>query len=232
MNEKNENVVEVQMTEAGVAPPSTVSSPSRRRLIKLGAAGVPVIATLASSPAMAWDCRAPSAWGSHMSGALSASQAANPAQTGKKAESWTITNWAGNTARSNTGITTPPWDKLKATYSNLYYGISDPSNKFKKVTLSALVTNTGIVAPSGANGGSYVVDLLVSGDQFTKCLIVAQLNSLFPTSVNQMNTCLMVNGQNQLKLMATGNYTPSSGGTPWDKNKIVLYLQNNFMAVA
>lgn len=168
-----------------------------------------------------------------MSGALSASQAANPAQVGKKAETWRITNWAGNTQRTLTGITALPWDKLSATYTNLYYGINGaPADKYKKVTLSALVANTGIVAPSGANGGSFVVDLLVNGDAFTKTMIVAQLNSLFPTAANQMNTCLVVNGQNQLKLMATGTYTPTSGGTPWDKAKIVTYLQNNYMAVA
>jgi hypothetical protein len=236
MNEKIENVDHVEkshMLEAGATAASAVPSPSRRRLIKLGAAGVPVVATLASSPAMAWNCRAPSAWGSHMSGALSASQAANPAQVGKKAETWTITNWATNTARSATGISAKPWDQLVATNTNLYYGITGaPTDKYKKVTLSALAANTGIVAPSGANGGSSVVDLLVSGDAFTKSLIVAQLNSLYPTSANQMNTCLMVNGQNQLKLMATGTYTPTSGGTPWDKAKIVTYLQNNYMAVA
>lgn len=37
--------------------------PSRRRLIRLGTTAVPVVATLARRPALAWHCQSPSAWG-------------------------------------------------------------------------------------------------------------------------------------------------------------------------
>ena len=78
--------------------------------------------------------------------------------------------------------------------------------------MSALASNTGMVLPAGVSGTDLAVNVLASGDDFTKTIITAQLNYLFPSTANQMNTCIVVRGQNQLPLMAGGTYTPSGGG--------------------
>ncbi|WP_157900215.1 hypothetical protein [Rhodoferax koreensis] len=182
---------------------------------------------------MAWSCRAPSAWGSNMTGNLTKSQAANPGQKFYTDETWTVTNWATNTARSNTGFTAAPWVQLKSIRSNIYYGIDSSvadADKYKYVTMSALVSNLGIVLPPGVSGSTPVVTVLTTADDFTKAIITAQLNYFFPSSANQMNTCIVVRGQNQLPLMASGTYTPAGGGAPWDKTQILTYLRGNYIA--
>jgi len=241
MNDTNQD----STPESVVAPAAkpVVKSPSRRRLIKLGTAGVPVVATLASSPAMAWHCRTASAWGSNMTANLTASQKASPAHDDVEDECWAISNWCKNEARSDTGISSKPWDALKNKCSNIYINVpaKDPSTKktiasadrFKYVTVDSLVSACGIVKPAGCNGGAKVVDVLNNGgDDFSRCIIVAQLNFLFPTARNNIQWCAKnAKGVNQLPLMAKGTYQPGGVGETWQKGKIVSYLRNNWMSV-
>ncbi|MFZ4286758.1 hypothetical protein [Variovorax sp. HJSM1_2] len=241
MNDTNQDLTPENIAASTDKP--VVKSPSRRRLIKLGTAGVPVVATLASSPAMAWHCRTASAWGSNMTANLTASQKANPAHDGVVDECWAISNWCNNVARSDTGISSKPWDALKAKCSNLYNNVpaKDPitkktiasSDKYKYVTVDSLVAACAIVKPNGCSGSSKVVDVLNnSGDDFSRCIIVAQLNYLFPTNANKIQWCAKdATGQNQLPKMATGSYQPNGLGTPWPKSKIVTYLRNNYMSI-
>ena len=231
MNEKNENVGKDNTPEASRSALPPVRSPSRRRLIKLGAAGVPVVATLASSPAMAWNCRAPSAWGSNMTNVFTASQKANPAHQGKIDETFRVRDWANNTVRSATTFTDKPWTLLANKCPNLLNGLTGtPQDRWTLVTLSTLVSSTGITAPAGANTSATVRSILLGSDDFASAIITAQLNAKFPTTVNQMTTCINVRSINQLPLMAGGTYTPSTGGKPWDRSMIVNYLRANYMA--
>lgn len=242
MNDTNQDSTPESVVAAATKP--VVKSPSRRRLIKLGTAGVPVVATLASSPAMAWHCRTASAWGSNMDDTkLTASQKANPGHGSKGDECWAISDWCNNTVRNATGVNDKPWDALKKKCGNLYNNVptKDPNtqktiattDKYKYVTVDSLAAACAIVKPSGCNGSAKVVDVLKSGsDDFTRCIIVAQLNYLFPTSANQMQWCAKdVKGVNQLPKMAAGNYQPNGIGTPWNKDKIVQYLRNNYMSI-
>lgn len=241
MNDTNQD-----STPESVVTPATkpvVKSPSRRRLIKLGTAGVPVVATLASSPAMAWHCRTASAWGSNMTANLTASQQANPGHDSKGDECWAISDWCNNAVRGATGVSDKPWDALKKKCTTLYNNVpsKDPStgkaiataDKYKYVTVDSLAAACAIVKPSGCSGSAKVVDVLKSGaDDFSRCIIVAQLNYLFPTSANQMQWCAKdAKSTNQLPKMAVGSYQPNGVGTAWDKTKITNYLRNNYMSI-
>jgi hypothetical protein len=240
MNDTNQD-----STPESVATPAAkpvVKSPSRRRLIKLGTAGVPVVATLASSPAMAWHCRTASAWGSNMTANLTASQKANPAHDDVINECWSISNWCKNEVRNATGIYIKPWDALKGKCGSLYNNVPakdsrgqkiTDANKFKYVTVDSLVAACGIARPAGCSGNSKVVDVLNNGgDDFSRCIIVAQLNYMFPTGPNKIQWCAKnAKGVNQLPLMASGNYQPGGVGETWQKGKIVSYLRNNYMSI-
>ena len=77
-----------------------------------------------------------------------------------------------------------------------------------------------------------IKDVMNTGDDFSRCIIVAQLNYLFPTNANKIQWCAKdAKGANQLPKMATGNYQPNGIGAAWDKAKIVKYLRNNYMSV-
>ncbi len=242
MNDTNQDSTPESVVTPAAKP--VVKSPSRRRLIKLGTAGVPVVATLASSPAMAWHCRTASAWGSNMDDTkLTASQKTNPAHDGTADECWAINDWCNNLERSATGTKGKPWDalhtnicgsKLLPTKDSKGKTIAT-ADRYKYVTVDMLVNACGgrVVKPANCNGASMVVTVLANaGDDFSRCLLVAQLNYLFPTNANKIQWCAKnAKGENQLPKMATGSYQPNGIGTPWDKTKIVKYLRNNYMSI-
>lgn len=219
------------------APPDVVPSApggfsaSRRRLVRAGASAVPVVATLASRPAHAWHCKAASAWGSVVANP-NTSLKNNASQQVYSDETWTLTNWVQNTARSNAAdVDSKPWNKLKKRFSGIDNSATRNKNdKFDHtlVTVSILRTNvSGFVNPAGASGGDKVVDVMRSGSaDFVRYCIAAQLNFILlsPSGSNGIEQCLSLN---DLRNMAKLKYPLD--GPPWDDRMVVRYLNDNWI---
>lgn len=185
---------------------------SRRRLFRQGASVVAV--TLVSRPVLAWHCKSPSAWGSELINP-NTSLATNAGHRTYGDETWTITNWVNNTERAGLG---KPWRKLKERLG------SPQDTKRSDITLGN-VTGFGLTIPSGLSSGQKVVDVLASGTQFQKYIVVAQLNRLLLAGdTNGIDECLKTD---DLKKMALKNYPVS--GTPWSETDIVTYLDQNWI---
>lgn len=213
--------------EAAPAPaPNESVALGRRRLIKIGASSIPVVMTLASKPVLAWHCKSPSAWGSEQLNP-NTSLSHNEYQD----ETWTITNWKGNTARSAVGTSMKPWDKLKSVYPSIYDSSTKTNNAFDytKVKVSKLFSVVSTLGrPSGLSDSTTIKTVLTSGTTFQKNIICAQLNYLLlsPLSLNQMESCIDFS---ELKKMAAGSYSPPTlPGVTWNSTQIVTYLQNNY----
>lgn len=227
----NENVVDKQtLSDAGtqaVPADANATSQSRRRLIKLGTSAVPVIATLASRPALAWHCQSPSAWGSELLNPTT-SLKTNAGHQQYPDETWYISNWKDNVARSATGTSSKPWNKLKSKFPSIYDSTTSTNGVFDytKVTIAKLNTVTGVHV-AGANGALTVKTVLGSGTDLQKSTIVAQLNYILlsPYSANEIEMCLKLD---EIKQMAAGTYTTS--GETWDAAKVKQYLFNNWIA--
>lgn len=207
-----------------------IASPSRRRLIKLGTAAVPVIATLSSRPALAWHCQSTSAWGSEQ---------INPTTSLKNKvghqsypnEAWYISDWRDNLARSAAGYTNAPWEVLNAKYPTLNDKTTRTNGKFdyKKVTVAKLQATVAGLNFANASGQATVKYVLTNGSDLQKSLIVAQLNYILlsPLSRNELEKCLP---PGELQKMASGSYSPSGLGVTWDSVKIKQYLFDNWIA--
>src|SRR3990167_1740944 len=133
MNQTNKLSGEDAEMAAGVVKEMhPVASPSRRRIIRLGASAVPVLATLTSQSALAGQCISTSAWGSdQISG--SASQAARHAGQGVAVTTgWTITAWNSSSDGSGTA-----WEAFKSKY-----GINSNPNSFTFADLYGYVGGT------------------------------------------------------------------------------------------
>lgn len=128
MNEEKKTVDQEQAVRPAVA------SPSRRRLIRLGTAAVPVAATLASRPALAWHCRTFSAWGSidlaKATGGTSLATRDDHLQN-RPDECWYISDWVNNTQGS---CSNKPWDAAFGTPANSSTTSSTTDNSTKKTT--------------------------------------------------------------------------------------------------
>jgi hypothetical protein len=216
-----------------VAPSMVVASSSRRRLIKLGTTAAPIVATLVSKPALAWHCKSPSAWGSEILNPKT-SLATNAGHQSYPDETWYISNWCNNTARSATGNANPPWTALRSKFTALKNNA--PSNKTNKTsfdytlcTMAELQAAIPGLKSAGASPSATVKSVLTSGSDLQKSTIVAQLNYLIlsPLVTNQMEKCL---SSNALQQMATGSYSPSGSGQTWDAAKIKKFLYDNYMA--
>ena len=209
--------------------PLTLASPSRRRLVRLGTAVVPVVATLASRPALAWHCQSPSAWGSEQINP-NTSLKTNAGHQRYPDETWYITNWRDNVARSDTGTTLVPWEKLKSVYPSIYDSTTKTSKKFDytKVTIAKLVAVIPSIKVAGASGSALVKTVLTSGTDLQKSTIVAQLNYLLlsPYAANEIEECLAFS---DLQKMADLTYQPS-GQSLWSASTIKTYLYNNYIA--
>lgn len=220
MNEKDENVGEEKMLGQTHAAQVSVRLPSRRRLIKLGAAGVPVVATLTSSPALAWNCKNPSAWGSN----VVASQKTNASNVPREYESWYIANWKSN-SRTGTKLG-KPWDVLKTTYTSL------SSSAYTDITLGQLKGVNAIVAyPRGGTADTKAVTILNGGDTFAIAILVAMLNSTVGPYRTVVLGCVSDSlKNNQLIAMSQLQYAPPGGGAKWDESKTITYLSENWLA--
>ena len=200
----------------------------RRRLIKLGAATVPVVLTLASRPVLAWHCKSPSAWGSEQINP-NTSLATNAGHNSYADETWTITNWRDNTARSAVGTTTVPWRKLYQAYPCLRNDTCNASAAaipYSNVTVARLFAKVPIARPAGLTDTTTIKTVLTSGTDFQKYIICAQLNYLLLQSLNDMDLCITFE---ELKKMATGVYSPPNMPTvTWTATDIVSYLRNNW----
>jgi hypothetical protein len=227
MSDINKDSEQGQATtgEAPAQVPGQPKSPARRRLIKLGTGVVPVVATLASKPALAWHCQAPSAWGSEL---LSTSLAANPGHQFYGDEVWTCSNWSGNTTRS--GVSGIPWAKL----CSLYPGIKNNAGTFdyKKVTIAKL---QGIgVNCAGATSTAYAYVVLGGSVEIQKRAIAAQLNHLCLSTTTGLGQCVKFSELNSMGAYGpSGTYKPSGdpGSATWATSKVNTYLKNNYIAV-
>lgn len=196
-----------------------VHRPSRRRLITLGSAAVPVVATLASRPALAWHCQSPSAWGSEMLNP-NTSLKTNQGHQSYPDETWYITNWKNNTARNST----KPWDRFFAVHGS---NASTAYGDWTKITFQIL-SNKGYLIPSGFNLTDKVKDKLqTTGYDFKTSVLVAQLNFKCtpPAWQSEMSSCLDFN---DLKLMVTRSAPYNT--SYWSEENIRVYLYNNWMA--
>lgn len=212
----------------GTAAKDQAVAQGRRRLIKIGAASVPVVLTLASKPVLAWHCKSPSAWGSEQINP-NTSLINNPGHASYPDETWTITNWKNNSSRS--GVSGKPWDKLKAAYPAIYDASTKTNGVFDytKVTVAKLFAVIPTLGrPSGLSDTSTVKTILGSSTDLVKFTLCAQLNYLLlsPLGTNEMESCINFN---ELKKMASGIYTPPSMPTvTWNSTDIVNYLNNNW----
>lgn len=216
--------------EVPISDSHPIASPSRRRLIKLGAAAVPVIATLTSRPAFAWSCQSPSAWGSELINPNTSlkNQAGHQSYSN---EAWYISDWRDNLARSTAGYSNAPWAVLNTKYPTLSDKTTQTKGKFDytKVTIAKLQTTVAGLNCANASGQVTVKDVLTSGSDLQKSTIVAQLNYLLlsPLSGNELEKCFP---PGELQKMASGSYSPSGLGVTWDSTKIKQYLFDNWIA--
>ncbi|CAN5167459.1 hypothetical protein BH11PSE9_BH11PSE9_24770 [soil metagenome] len=209
-----ETPLDQQPADHTAAAANAVQSARRRRLLKLGASGVPVALTVASRPVLAWNCNTTSAWGSAQM-MPNASTTARNGKTKLPDETWTITNWKNNTSRSTL---TQPWPKFLA-YVN-------SSASFKSLLVSALYGNQ---LPSGIMVGDKIYDVICgSRSTFPQYMIVAKLNSVL---IPNVASCLKSNGADQLSKMQGGSYTPPNGGSAWSPAMIQDYLAGNYIVM-
>lgn len=207
-----ENPLDQPHADHAAAAANAVKSARRRRLLKLGATGVPVALTVASRPVLAWSCNTTSAWGSAQM-MPNASTAARNTATKLADETWTITNWKNNTTRSTLSS---PWTRF-LTYKN-------SSASFKSLLVTALYGASGPF-PNGVYSTDKIYDVIcASRGTFAQYMIVAKLNSLLITNVS---SCLKSNGVDQLPRMQGGSYLPPNGGSAWSSSVIQDYLAAN-----
>lgn len=193
---------------------ASVVLPSRRKLIRLGAAVVPVVATLTSQSALAANCISTSAWGSDQISGSASQTARHNANGFTVTPRFTISQWnAARTGGSNTE--TAPWAALRVAYSTL------PNNQ-NNITFANLVTlaPTKFKTPTAFSAGAKVVGSL--GNNNESYFVVGQLN--FAANLKPPPGC--VTDAVWLSIVA-GTYPTS--GNPWTLAQIVLYLKNNFL---
>ena len=222
--------VDGQAPSAGPAMAPPVSS-ARRRLIRLGAAAVPVAATVASRPALAWHCQTPSAWGSEVLNP-NTSLATKPGHNDYVDETWTCVNWKDNTTRTATGDSRKPWKALFDTYPAVKTACS---NNNANVTIAHLVANVpGFKNPGCTTTKKVRSEILASGTTFQKLMVIAQLNDLLLAPSRDWKACLRRNGDTGvagiLQDMADGSYQPAGVGVTWNQTDITNYLTNNWVA--
>lgn len=189
-------------------------SPSRRRIIRLGASAVPVLATLTSQSALAGACISTSAWGSDQV-SQSASQAARHAgHAVAVTNGWTISAWNSTAQGSGTA-----WAAFKSTFGN-----SPNPNALTFAGLYAKVGATYMRSPTnlGYNPSALVMGSLTNDDK--GYFLVAMLN--YAVGAKPPTDC--VTDANWQAIVA-GTYPLAN---PWDLHQIALYLQNNFIVQA
>ena len=241
MNELNQQTVTETCT-AEVAPEAArpAASVSRRRLIKLGTAAVPVVATLASRPALAWHCQSPSAWGSEIINP-NTSLKNNLSHKTYIDETWTIVNWKTNMPRTEVDLANGqdagrPWIELRLAYPalnnipacNPLNSNNNPVFNFKLVTIDHLV-QCGFTNP-GISSGTLIKNLPSgppSQTTYATYALIGQLNYAVLKRARFKNDIDMCLADGQLSSMASGNY--KENGQYWDAEKVASYLYNNWI---
>jgi len=190
-----------------------LASPSRRRLIKLGASAVPVLATLSSQSALAGQCISTSAWGSAQI-SNSASEAARH---------------ASHAVEVTTGYTISAWNSTDSTNAawTAFTGVFGSSPAANALTFSDLSTKLGtIYSPYfwnplslGFGPSDLVMGHLTNDDK--SYFLVAQLN--YAVGAKPPTAC--VTDANWQAIVA-GTYPV---GNPWTLSQIRTYLENNYI---
>jgi len=207
INKQTELKVEVLVdADEGVRP---VASPSRRRVIKLGAATVPVLATLTSPSALAGTCITTSAWGSDQV-SQSASQAARHAiKAAEVTPGYTISAW--NSSADGAGT---PWSAFKTKY-----GITANPNSLTFRDIYTIVGNIYMRDLSSSFTSNKVVGGLA--DNVESYFLVAMLNYVvWPTKP----PLACVTDDNWKQIVA-GSYAPA--GNLWGVVESGTYVKNN-----
>lgn len=201
----------VAVAEVPVSDSHLVACPSRRRVIRLAASAVPVLATLSSQSALAGACISTSAWGS----AQISNTASQAAHTFAVAPSWTITAW--NAKEDNLGT---PWYAFKSKY-----GISANPKSLTFADLYAKVGSIYMRSPSslGFDPTAKVVGGLGNNDH--SFFLVAMLNyAVEAIAARPPTEC--VSDANWLAIVADQYPTI---GSPWTVPQIRMYLENNWI---
>lgn len=215
IEKQSETVVNAAETSVQASRP--VASVSRRRLIRLGASAVPVLATLTSQSALAGQCISTSAWGSAQI-SNSASEAARhashavPVTTG-----WTISAW------NSTDSANAAWTAFTSAF-----GSSPAANA---LTFADLSTKLGTIYTSyiwnpsflGFNLSDLVMGHLTNDDK--GYFLVAQLN--YAVGAKPPTAC--VTDANWQAIVADQYPTI---GSPWTVPQIRVYLENNYIVQA
>lgn len=196
----------------------SISSPARRKLIKIGASSVPVLATLTSQSALAANCISTSAWGSDQISGSASQKARHDANSVQVMTGFTITAWNAAVIPSTSTTLTTPWTALKTAYP----GLVTQGNTLKQgdVTFDHLraLDSTKFVTPPGFVGTDKVVGGLINNDR--SCFAVAQLNF----AANQKPPPACVSDTVWLSIIAGTYPTP---GPAWTLSQIALYLKSN-----
>jgi hypothetical protein len=225
---KNPTPSQSSPIQADVSPEGQVGThlTSRRRLIKLGGVAAPVALTLTSRPVMAWHCNTTSAWGSAQINPNQSTTARN-LHNQLVDETWTIANWKDNTTRAGLGMS---WASLGNAFGvAIQTTNASGANYYKNLTAAWLFAAVGL--PTGLAGTDKLWDKICDGSQWQKYMIVARMNTLLIANVK---SCLTSSTHvDQLKLMATGTYSPSNlGGMVWNQAMIMQYLEHNWIVRA
>lgn len=191
-----------------------LASPSRRRLIKLGASAVPVLATLSSQSALAGQCISTSAWGSAQISNSASEAARHASHAVDVTNGWTISAW-NSTAQGNGGA----WAAFKNTFGN-----NPNPNTLTFAGLYTKVGSTYMRNPSslGFNSSDLVMGHLTSDDK--GYFLVAMLN--YAVGARPPTAC--VTDANWQAIVA-GTYPV---GNPWTLFQIRTYLENNYIVQA
>lgn len=195
----------------------------RRRFIKLGASVVPVAATLASRPVMAWDCHTTSAWGSAQLAGMTGSPKTRLDGTAiYGTECWYVSDWKSSSSTSPCwrALTTKRWSSSKSCdYGRTNCKISD----IFPLGLS------GVSSPTTKTAYS----VITGTDSFASCITVARLNAIYGAGATNIALCVVTNGKDQIQEMARlGSLyaPPNNTGVLWSKADITTYLYNSWLA--
>jgi hypothetical protein len=232
INNGAEQMLEIEPPQPQVF--SGVESNSRRRWIKLGTAGVPIVATITSQPVMAWHCYSASAWGSaQMVSNVGSAKTRRDATQVDGTECWSISNWVNNILYAPANATYKPWKVLAmARYAS-------PNNTIAYAQANCKVSDIFPGGLSGVAGTVTVYNVVIGSNTFARAITVARLNSLYASAKALILKCVVptsgaATGIDQILEMAKlgGNYkAPNSTTKSWTTADIEAYLNASYLAV-
>ena len=214
------NQVHAGQSEAGPVA-ADAKFARRRRLLKIGASGVPVALTLTSRSVLAGTCTTTSAWGS--------TQLMNTASVNAHHNSFTVSTSSLATWQAATSSAPGPFTTL---YSAKTFGFGSAALLFSGLTVNQLFDGAAPTAWSTALKGAKVKDAIKStattSTSFQRMIIVAALNVQSSTTSNKVSSCTTIA---ELKVMGKastdGPYTTANGLT---LSTVLPYLAANYLA--